>query len=295
MAFSGGGSNILKPHTHDSTILQDGGNLNFQNVTQSNMSAGSMTQSDGVHLQELAIGTPNQIIRTNAGATAAEWHSPIEIGEELVNKGSIHGCTGGSVQTELLVSATDGDLLQADSVAASGLSYTSPRWKLLATYSGVSASQTITISPAVDLETDFAEIIVVANLYTNSAAGFGEILIYFPAVPIIFSNPYGYSFDSSPALTAMTNAGNYHTVGSAAMTTTGSGFHSVTHIAMAKTATTTDTVYIETNSISDQNRSEKWANTSDIGGSTLSQIQFHASSATWGTGSNISVYGVTFS
>ena len=40
MGFSGGGSNILKPHTHDSTILQDGGNLDFKNITQSDMSAG---------------------------------------------------------------------------------------------------------------------------------------------------------------------------------------------------------------------------------------------------------------
>jgi len=80
MGFSGGGSNILKPHTHDSTILQDGGNLNFQNVTQSNMSAGSTTYSDGSHLQELGIGGAGQQLVTNAGATAPEWATTAQVG-----------------------------------------------------------------------------------------------------------------------------------------------------------------------------------------------------------------------
>ena len=73
MAFSGRGSNILKNHTHDSTIIEDGGNLNFQNVTQGNMSAGSITQSDGAHLQELGIGAAGERIQVNAGATALEY------------------------------------------------------------------------------------------------------------------------------------------------------------------------------------------------------------------------------
>ena len=73
MGFSGGGSNILKPHTHDSNIVQDGGSLNMQNVTQSNMSAGSVTYSDGNHLQELGIGGAGQQLVVNAGATAPEW------------------------------------------------------------------------------------------------------------------------------------------------------------------------------------------------------------------------------
>ena len=75
MGFSGGGSNILKPHTHDSTIVQDGGNLDFKNITQSAMSAGSVTYSDGVHLQELGIGTPAQQLIVNPGATAPVWSS----------------------------------------------------------------------------------------------------------------------------------------------------------------------------------------------------------------------------
>jgi len=70
MAFSGGGSNVLKPHTHDSTILQDGGNLNFQNITQSNMSAGSVTYSDGNHLQELILGAAGTQLQVVGAAPA---------------------------------------------------------------------------------------------------------------------------------------------------------------------------------------------------------------------------------
>ena len=70
MGFSGGGSNILKPHTHDSNILQDGGNLDFKNITQSDMSASSMTYSDGSHLQELAIGSTGEHLGIVAGVPA---------------------------------------------------------------------------------------------------------------------------------------------------------------------------------------------------------------------------------
>ena len=73
MAFSGGGSNVLKPHTHDSTILQDGGNLDFKNITQSAMSAGSVTYSDGVHLQELGVGSAGDQLLVNPAATAPVW------------------------------------------------------------------------------------------------------------------------------------------------------------------------------------------------------------------------------
>jgi len=88
MGFSGGGSNILKPHTHDSTVVQDGGNLDFKNVTQGDMSAGSLTQSDGVHLQELLIGNPAEIPRVNGAGTAVEWHSPTDLTGSLELLGS---------------------------------------------------------------------------------------------------------------------------------------------------------------------------------------------------------------
>lgn len=75
MGFSGGGSNVLKPHTHDSTVVQDGGNLDFKNVTQSDMSAGSVTYSDGVHLQELGIGAAGNQLLVNGAGNAPVWGS----------------------------------------------------------------------------------------------------------------------------------------------------------------------------------------------------------------------------
>lgn len=76
MGFSGGGSNVLLPHTHDGTVAQDGGPLDFDNVTQADLTAGDVVFSDGAHLQRLAIGTPAQQIQVNAGATAPEYFTP---------------------------------------------------------------------------------------------------------------------------------------------------------------------------------------------------------------------------
>lgn len=75
MGFSGGGSNILKPHTHSAAILQDGGNLDFDNVTQGDLAAGDVIYSNGVAMQKLAIGTPAQQLIVNPGATAPVWSS----------------------------------------------------------------------------------------------------------------------------------------------------------------------------------------------------------------------------
>ena len=75
MGFSGGGANILKPHTHSAAILQDGGNLDMQGVTQGNLSAGSLTYSDGNNLQELAISaTPNDQLRSTG--SIPQWFTP---------------------------------------------------------------------------------------------------------------------------------------------------------------------------------------------------------------------------
>jgi hypothetical protein len=72
MGFSGGGSNVTKAHTHDSTIVQDGGSL-AANVTQFGLSAGSILYSDGSNIQELAVGSASDALTVNAGATAPEW------------------------------------------------------------------------------------------------------------------------------------------------------------------------------------------------------------------------------
>jgi len=75
MGFSGGGSNVLKPHKHSSAV-QDGSPLNMNNVTEATLSAGDVIFSDGSALQRLAIGTPAQQIKVNAGATAPEYFTP---------------------------------------------------------------------------------------------------------------------------------------------------------------------------------------------------------------------------
>ena len=75
MGFSGGGSNVLLPHTHDGTVSQDGGPLNFNNVTQSQSSAGEVFYSDGVHLQQLAYpGVPaGETLTAVAASVAPSW------------------------------------------------------------------------------------------------------------------------------------------------------------------------------------------------------------------------------
>jgi hypothetical protein len=72
MGFSGGGSNVLKSHTHDGTIVQDGGSLNMDNVTQGGLTAGDLIFSDGVHLQRLALGGSGTVLGTASG-TAPTW------------------------------------------------------------------------------------------------------------------------------------------------------------------------------------------------------------------------------
>jgi len=67
MGFSGSGSNILKPHTHNSTVVQDGGSLDMTGVTQSSMANGSITYSNAAHLRELSIGTPTHVLTVSAG------------------------------------------------------------------------------------------------------------------------------------------------------------------------------------------------------------------------------------
>jgi len=67
MGFNGGGGGQLLNHEHDGTLVADGGPLNFLNITQSSMSAGSMTFSDGAHLQERAIGAVSDVLTVAGG------------------------------------------------------------------------------------------------------------------------------------------------------------------------------------------------------------------------------------
>ena len=73
MGFSGGGSNVLKNHRHDATVVQDGGSLDADNVTSASLTQGDVIYSDGAHLQRLAIGNASDKLEVNPGATAPQW------------------------------------------------------------------------------------------------------------------------------------------------------------------------------------------------------------------------------
>jgi hypothetical protein len=72
LGFGGGGGSQTKPHTHDSLIVNDGGSLNLDNVTQGGLTAGDLTFSDGSHLQRLAIGAVGENLAVSAG-NLPEW------------------------------------------------------------------------------------------------------------------------------------------------------------------------------------------------------------------------------
>jgi len=69
MGFGGGGSNVTKAHTHDSTVVQDGGSL-AANVTQFGLSSGSILYSDGSNIQELSVGVGAQILGVSGSLPA---------------------------------------------------------------------------------------------------------------------------------------------------------------------------------------------------------------------------------
>lgn len=66
MGFSGGGSNVLKPHKHSSAV-QDGSPLDMNNVTEATLSAGDIVYSDGAALQRLAIGSTTNSLVVSGG------------------------------------------------------------------------------------------------------------------------------------------------------------------------------------------------------------------------------------
>ena len=76
MGFSGSGSSVTRPHTHSSLIVNDGGELNMDNITQASLTAGDIVYSSGTALQRVPIGNASDQMRVNAGATAPEWYTP---------------------------------------------------------------------------------------------------------------------------------------------------------------------------------------------------------------------------
>lgn len=71
MGFSGGGSNVLKPHKHSSAV-QDGSPLNMVNVTEGSLNSGDTIYSDGNALQRLAVGAVGTTM-TVSGANIPSW------------------------------------------------------------------------------------------------------------------------------------------------------------------------------------------------------------------------------
>jgi hypothetical protein len=98
MGFSGGGSNILSPHTHDGTVSQDGGPLDFNNVTQSQSSAGQVFYSDGVHLQQLAYpGVPaGETLTAAALSSAPSWAAGAAATQAVELLGSVEQTVAGT-------------------------------------------------------------------------------------------------------------------------------------------------------------------------------------------------------
>ena len=102
MGFSGGGSSATRAHTHDSTIINDGGSLNLDNITQGGaaMTAGAMTYSDGPagHMQVLTLGAAGDII--TAGASAPTWTTPAG---SVVTSGIVTPWAGGAAPSGWLL------------------------------------------------------------------------------------------------------------------------------------------------------------------------------------------------
>jgi len=77
MGFGGSGSSVTRAHTHDSGVINDGGSLNLNGVTQGGaaMTTGAITFSDGAagNMQVLTLGNASDTLSVNAGATAPEW------------------------------------------------------------------------------------------------------------------------------------------------------------------------------------------------------------------------------
>jgi hypothetical protein len=86
MGFSGGGGGQTLPHTHDNNIINDGGSLNFDNVTQGGMAAGDITYSDGNHLQILTYPAvpAGETLTAVAASTAPSWAAAAESGLQIL-------------------------------------------------------------------------------------------------------------------------------------------------------------------------------------------------------------------
>lgn len=134
MGFSGGGSNVTKPHTHDSNIVQDGGSL-AANVTQFGLTAGSILYSDGANIQELAVGSASDTLTVNGAATAPEWGAPPGAGA-WVNLGTGYEATPAAT---ISLAVDDYDILEVFYNCSINASAVDPTY-MSATINGVTAN-----------------------------------------------------------------------------------------------------------------------------------------------------------
>jgi len=179
MGFSGGGSNITKPHTHDSNIVQDGGSL-AANVTQFGLTAGSILYSDGSNIQELGVGSSGDALKVNGAATAPEWGSS-------AGAWSVEGSdTEAVLTTQLQVSVSDQDFYQVFYNISTDASATDPTHMGIrlngdsgANYRSVKVQAVNTVSPTTE-ELNLGNYWrLSANLYNNADNScIGVITIY---------------------------------------------------------------------------------------------------------------------
>jgi len=120
MGFSGGGSNVLLPHKHDGRVSQDGGELDFNNITQSNSSSGQVFYSNGTAIQQLAIGAPATVL-TVSGANLPAWTAA---GGVSTSRQVISGMTNGQTTTStVFVDITNGSATLTNSAGGSAFIY----------------------------------------------------------------------------------------------------------------------------------------------------------------------------
>ena len=91
MGFSGGGANVTKSHTHDSSVVQDGGSL-AANATQFGLTNGSLLYSDGTNIQELGVGASSEVLGTASG-TIPTWETAAAGGGNVIFVDSVAATT----------------------------------------------------------------------------------------------------------------------------------------------------------------------------------------------------------
>ena len=147
MGFSGGGANVTKAHTHDSSVVQDGGSL-AANATQFGLTNGSLLYSDGTNIQELGVGASGYVLGT-AGSTIPTWEAS--------------GGAGGA--WTLIASQTGGTSIDTTSLSACDSYSILDFWATCDVDTGAAAEMQIYNSATDALSTD--------AYYMNSGYAFG--------------------------------------------------------------------------------------------------------------------------